>query len=323
MKAAIIHTLGETPRYSDFPDPVPQDGQLLVRMEAASVKNLDKMRASGKHYASHTNLPAVVGIDGVGRLADGTRIYASGVSGMIAEQALVSASNYVVVPEGLDPVAAAALPNALIGSAMAIRYRANMQPGDTVLINGATGVTGKLAVQIAKHFGAGKIIVTGRNAASLEQLRALGADAIISLKQNDETIIAQLKALHAETPIHHVIDYLWGHPMELIIRSLGSSGLHTFTPVVRIVTVGEMAGPTINLPSSILRSSAIELMGSGIGSLSQAAMREYTTVLLPELFQLAAEGKLILETETASLKDTEAVWNRETAPGARLVITMD
>lgn len=323
MKAAVLHQLGGTPTFEDFQDPVAGEGQTIMTVKAASIKNLDKLRASGKHYASYVHLPAIVGIDGVGILEDGTRVYANGIHGTIAEKAIIAKDKYVKIPDGVSDALAAALPNAVIGAAMALVYRAKMKEGDHVLINGATGITGQLAVQIAKHLGASRITATGRNAASLEKVKELGADAIISLKEDDETIIKQIKILHTEQPIDIVIDYLWGHPVELIIKSLKGGGINNFTHPVRIVTVGSMAGEEINLSSSTLRSSAIEILGSGIGSLSQAEMEAYTTKLLPEMFQLAAEGKLELQTETVPLKDVASVWHKETEGGVRLVITMN
>lgn len=324
MKAAVIDALGNTPVYSDYPNPVPaKEDQLILNMKAASVKNLDKLRASGKHYASYTELPAVVGIDGVGALEDGTLVYAQGISGMLAEQALIAKGQYVVLPEGLDVIQAAALPNAVIGAAMALRFRAKMQKGAVVLINGATGVTGQLAVQLAKYDGASRIIATGRNEAALEQLKKRGADEVISLLDPDEQIISKLKTLHQETPINCVIDYLWGKPVELIISALKGGGIKTFTPQVKIVTVGSMAGETIGLDSGTLRSSAIELLGSGLGSLSKADLQAFFTEVLPEIFQLAASGILYLDTRVMPLSDIEKAWNMELNGGARLVISVD
>jgi NADPH:quinone reductase-like Zn-dependent oxidoreductase len=323
MKAAVLHTFGKPPVYDNYPDPVPEnEDQLVMTIKAASVKNLDKMRASGTHYASYTHLPAVVGIDGVGVLADGTRVYAQGIAGTIAEQALILKGRYVALPDGIDDATAAALPNAVIGAAMALRYRASIKKGDTVLVNGATGVTGQLAVQIARHYGASRIIATGRNAALLEKLKTMGADVTISLHQDDAAVIAQIKEEHAAKPIDIVIDYLWGHPVELIITALKGGGINAFTPVVKIVTVGSMAGEHIQLGSGILRSSAIELLGSGIGSISKEAMGKFITEVLPEMFQLVAEGKLHIETEIADLKDIETVWHKSIDAGKRLVIKM-
>ena len=195
MKAAVIYQRGEMPQYTDFPEPTVQnEDELLITMKAAAIKHLDKSKASGKHYSAGSDKTnaSVIGGDGVGVLADGTRVFALG-EGMIAEKAIIEKSRMVKLPGGLDEVTAAALPNAVAGSAMALRFRAAMQKGETVLINGATGFTGKIAVQIAKHYGAKTIIVTGRNEETLQSLLALGADEIISLQQDDETFVATNK----------------------------------------------------------------------------------------------------------------------------------
>ncbi|SHF44159.1 NADPH:quinone reductase [Pedobacter caeni] len=323
MKAAILYAYGETPKYGEFTDPVPQNpDQLLITVKAAAVKNLDKGIASGLHYSSNTTSfePAVVGVDGVGVLEDGSRVYAAGIQGMISEKALINKNRFVRLPDQLDEVTAAALPNAVLGAAAALRYRAAVKAGDTVLINGATGVTGRIAVQIAKHYGAKKVIVTGRNAASLETLKSLGADEVISLKQGDDEILQCIRQIHQQTPIDAVIDYLWGHPAELILQALGGKG--KFTHKIRFVTVGGMAGDTIQLSSATLRSSDIELIGSGIGSLSEEVMQKLFKEVLPEMFLLAAAGKLKIDTITAPLQDIETAWNQDIDGGKRLVIVI-
>lgn len=323
MKAAVLRQFGAAPKYEDYTDPVPQNtDQLILNVTAAAVKNIDKLRASGTHYASYKQLPAIVGLDGVGKLQDGTRVYAMGIAGIIAEKALIQKGNYTPLPDSIDDVTAAALPNGVIGAAMALLYRAHMKKGEAVLINGATGVTGLLAVQLAKHYGASRIITTGRNATLLEQTKKLGATDTISLHQDAEAIIKQIKDIHAATPIDIVIDYLWGKPVEMIITALKGGGVNSFTPRVRIVTVGEMAGPVINLPSGILRSSAIEILGSGIGSISKEAIVEFNTKVLPEVFKLSAEGKIHMDTVTAPLTEIEKAWNMDPGPGKRLVITI-
>jgi NADPH:quinone reductase-like Zn-dependent oxidoreductase len=319
MKAAVLHQLGQAPQYEDFPDPVPHNAdEVVLAVKAAAVKNLDKLRAGGSHYASYTQLPVVVGIDGVGELEDGTRVYAAGVTGMIAQKALIRKGQYVIVPAGVDDSTAAALPNAGMGAAMALLSRAGLNKGETVLINGATGVTGRLAVQLARHYGASAILATGRNPRSLEQLTALGAAEVLSLQEEDSAFVQKIRDLHQRSPINVVIDYLWGHPAELILQALKGSG--AFTPRVRFVTVGSMAGENITLPSGILRSSAIELLGSGIGSLSKTEMEYYYSRVLPEMFRLAAAGDLQLPTETAPLRDIAAVWQKPIDAGKRLVI---
>jgi len=321
MKAAVLHQLGSLPIYEEFPTPVPQnENQLILNMKASSLKNLDKLRASGKHYASYTDLPEVVGFDGVGVLENGTRVYAQGITGMMAEKALISKNSYLVLPDKIDDFTAAALPNAVIGATMALRFRAKMKKGDVVLINGATGVTGQIAVQMAKLDGASTIIVTGRNSESLEKLKSLGADLIVSLMQDDESIINQLKEIQSNTPVNIVIDYLWGHPVELIINSLKGGGLNNITSKIRIVTVGSMAGENINLTSGTLRSTAIEILGSGIGSISKEEMVLFNTEILSEMFQLAAEGKLSIDTESSTLSEIETIWNYKSTPGKRMVV---
>lgn len=319
MKAAV-YTPGTTPKYGDFADPIAEnDDQLLINVKAAAVKNLDKGIASGAHYSSEAaGQLKIAGVDGVGELADGTRVYGFGGSAMIAEKALVDKKRVVKLPAGIDDATAAALPNAVMGAGAAICFRAGLKAGEVVLINGATGVTGTVAVQIAKYYGAKKIIVTGRNADSLEDLLQLGADETISLKQDDETIIRRLKEIHQETPIDVVIDYLWGHPAEVIFAALQGKG--NVSHKVRFVTIGAMAGDKIQLSSGTLRSSDIQLMGSGLGSLPAEDMKRLFTELLPAMFRLAADGKLVIGTVTAKLEDIEATWNEEVPAGKRLVI---
>lgn len=325
MKAAVVFQKGEAPKYvTDFAEPVAEnEHEIILRMKASAVKNLDKMRASGQHYSTQHEAfqPKVVGGDGVGLLADGTRVYAIGVSGMIAEKAVVEKGIMVKLPENIDDATAAALPNAVMGSALALRFRAGLQKGETVLINGATGVTGKMAVQLARYYGAKKIIATGRNEQVLQRLLSLGADDIISLKQDDKNLLAQIKNLQKENPIDVVIDYLWGRSAELILDALkGQGGASHRT---RFITVGGMAGDTITLSSSILRSTDIQLSGSGLGSWSREDVKSLIAEILPEMFRLAAEGKLTIETVNLPLQDIEKAWSMAIEGGKRLVVLID
>ncbi|MBN8788107.1 MAG: zinc-binding alcohol dehydrogenase family protein [Terrimonas sp.] len=322
MKAAVIFQKGEAPKYvEDFAAPeVQKENETLISVKASAVKNLDKMRASGKHYSTeHEEWTAKVpGGDGMGVLEDGTRVYAIGVSGMLAEKATVEKDILVKLPAGIDDATAAALPNAVMGSALALRFRAGLQKGETVLINGATGVTGKMSVQIAKHYGAKKVIATGRNEQSLKELLTLGADEVISLKEEDENIVAKIKGMHSASPIDIVIDYLWGHSAELIFASLKGDG--RFSHRTRFITVGGMAGDTITLSSSVLRSTDIQLSGSGLGTWSKQEVKELITEILPEMFQLAVSGKLKMDTVSVPLKEIEKLWNAEVPAGKRLVV---
>src|SRR6218665_3655152 len=227
MKAAVVYKKGELPKYAEFAEPIPSnENEVLVSVKAVAITNLDKGIASGEHYSSEKENQNgfVVGSDAICILENGTRVYARGISGTIAEKALVEKTRMVVLPDGIDDATAAAMPNAVAGSAMALRFRAGIKSGETVLINGATGFTGQMAIQIAKHYGAKKIIVTGRNEKSLKSLLELGADETVSLKQNDESFVSQLREIHKNTPIDIVIDYLWGHSADLILSILKGNG---------------------------------------------------------------------------------------------------
>ena len=319
----MIYQRGDMPQCADLPEPVVQnDDELLISVKAAAIKHFDKGRAGGKHYSANTNKEnaTVIGGDGVGLLADGTRVFALGVSGMIAEKAIIEKSRMVKLPAGIGDAVAAALPNAVAGSATALRFRAAMKPGETILINGATGFTGKIAVQIAKHYGVKKIIVTGRNEETLKLLLQLGADEIISVKQDDETFIAKLKEIHNETPIDIIIDYLWGHTAELILASLKGNG--SFTHKTRFVSIGAVTGDKIQLSAENLRSVDLQLSGSGLGSWTKDEMKKLFSEIIPEMFQLAADNKLKVDTEKVSLADIEKLWNMEVPDGKRLVVTI-
>ena len=321
MKAAVIYKKGELPKYAEFADPIVQnENEVLISVKAVAITNLDKGKASGKHYSSEENNQNgfVIGSDGVGLLQDGTRVYARGINGTIAEKTIIDKNIAVPLPDGISDAVAASLPNAVAGSAMALKFRAGIQAGETVLINGATGFTGQMAIQIAKHYGAKKIIVTGRNEKTLQSLLLLGADEIISLKQDDEAIITQLKAIHNNTPIDIVLDYLWGHPAELILTALKGNG--SFTNKIRYVTIGGMAGDNIQLSSGILRSVNLQLSGSGLGSWGKEEVKLLFSEILPEMFLLAAQNQLKVNIETVSLADIEEAWAREVSDGKRLVV---
>ncbi len=321
MKAIVMFQKGGTPQYvTNFPVPnVNNDDQLIMTVQAVAIKHLDRSMASGTHYSTEGDLShaKVIGGDGVGLLEDGTRVFALGVTGTMAEKALIDKKRMVVLPENIAPAIAAALPNAVAGSAMALLYRADMQPGETVLINGATGFTGRIAVQVARLYGAKKIIATGRNEQSLKDLLELGADAVITIRQDDEGFIEQIKNIHQATPIDVVVDYIWGHPAEMILEALKGEG--NFTHRTRYVSVGSMAGDKIQLSAAILRSVDLHLTGSGLGSWTKEQMKVLLTEILPAMLQLASEGKIRVDVETIGISDIESIWKMEVADGKRLV----
>jgi NADPH:quinone reductase-like Zn-dependent oxidoreductase len=323
MKAAVMYGKGELPQYVDFPEPTPQnDDEITVTVKAVAIKHLDKSRARGKHYSSDAPNEGgrVIGGDGVCLLADGTRVYGMGVSGMLAEKAIIDKDRIVKIPAGVDDATAAALPNAIIGAAMGLRFKADIQPGDVVLINGATGFTGRVAVQIAKHYGAKKVIVTGRNQRSLNDLIAMGADEAISLLQDDEHFKMKFNEIHSQTSIDVIIDYLWGHSAEMILACFKGDG--SFTNKVRYVSVGSMSGDILQLSAANLRSVDIQLSGSGLGAWSKQQVGKLFTQILPEMYQLAAEGKLKVETIKVKLENIAELWELDVPDGQRLVVTI-
>ncbi|PSL21497.1 quinone oxidoreductase family protein [Chitinophaga ginsengisoli] len=323
MKAAVMYQQGGFPQYVDFPEPITQhNDELLVTVKAVAIKHFDKASASGTHYSSDAPKQngRVIGGDGICLLEDGTRIYGIGISGMLAEKATIRKDLIVKVPDALDDVTAAALPNAVMGAAMGLKFKADIQPGDVVLINGATGFTGRVAVQIAKHYGAKKIIVTGRNQRSLGDLLSLGADETVSVLQDDESFKNRIKEIHSQTPIDIIIDYLWGHTAEMILACLKGNG--AFTNRIRYVSIGSMGGDLIQLSAANLRSVDLQLTGSGLGSWSKSQIGLLIKEMLPEMFQLAAAGKLKVAATQVKLKDIAALWDQDVPDGQRLVVTI-
>ena len=320
MKAAVLHALGNPPRYEDFPDPQPGDNEVIVHVKAASLKNVDKAMASGSHYDARRALPTICGIDGVGILDDGTRIFCGGARppyGMMAEQTVVSRAWCLPVPDGVDDNTAAALPNPALSSWLPLVWRGKLQRGETVLILGATGVAGKLTIQIAKHLGAGRVVAAGRNKRVMEELPALGADVTIALEQPDQELSAAFRREASHQRFDIVLDYVWGHPTEVLLDALTGHDVMAASNTVRLIEIGEMAGPTISLSAAALRSSGIEIYGSGGGS-SMPRTAIFDT--FPQLWALAASGKLRIDTEPVALAEIETAWRRTDLAGRRLVI---
>jgi NADPH:quinone reductase-like Zn-dependent oxidoreductase len=311
MKAAVVKEIGKPPVYDDFREPIPAKDEVLVLVKAAALSRLTRSKASGKHYSSTKELPLVPGTDGVGVLADsGKRVFfmlPPAPFGSMAEKVAVKASNCVPVPDGLDDVTAAALANPGMSSWTAFTERARLIAGETVLVNGATGAAGRLAVQIAKHMGAKKVIATGRDPETLKKLIALGADSTISLTLPTEALAAAFQK-EFSTGVDVIIDYLWGPTAELLIaaaaQQFGSARAATPT---RYVEVGEMSEPNITLPGGVLRSVALELMGSGIGSVALDKLLNSISGVL----QAALPARLQVETDVYPLSEVATAWSND------------
>ena len=246
MKAAVLHTYGEAPRYEDFPEPRAREDEQVVEVTAAALTNLARGRAAGVHYSSHGELPAVVGVDGVGVLADGRRVFFTGPRepfGSMAERSLASRRIFAV-PDGLDDLTAAAVLNPGVSAWLSLAHRAELRPGERVLIAGATGVTGKLAVQAARLLGAGEIVAVGRNRESLRRVAELGAHVTLALDDDPGAVFAEA---FGDKGFDVVIDYLWGPPTEALLGVLSRTDLRAAARRTRLVHVGSMAGPSIAL----------------------------------------------------------------------------
>jgi NADPH:quinone reductase-like Zn-dependent oxidoreductase len=321
MKAAVLDKSGAIPQYREITDPVPGREEQIMYVKACSIKNIDRMLVNDSHYDHYRNFPVVIGTDGVGILEDGRRVYSGGRSGMMAEKVIVNNNWFVPVPEEMDWVTAAALPNPAVSAWLSLEYKGRLNKGDAVLILGATGVTGRLAIQIAKHLGAGKVVALGRNQKILESLPDLGADVIISLSESREKIQEALESAFRKQPFAIVLDYLWGEPAEQVLNILTGHDLEAESQRVRWIQIGEMAGPTIRLNAATLRSSGIEISGQGGGGISNEIMAKIPSII-SQIFQLSKENKISIDTETISLRDIESAWSRKNEDGKRFVVSI-
>jgi len=317
MKAAVVETFDRPPQYRDFPEPAAGPDEVIVTVKAAARSQLVKAQAAGKHYSSITP-PLIPGVDGVGCLADGQRVYFAFPRppvGAMAERVAVKSANTIPLPDDIDDITAAAMANPGMSSWAALRERTQLQPGESVLINGATGASGRLAIQVARHLGAGRIVVTGRNPNIEAELLALGADTFIPLSQSPEALSARL---HEEIAggINIVLDYLWGPTAEAILIAATGHGKAEAAPRIRFINIGSLAGPTLSLPSAALRSSGLELLGTGLGSVSHQGLIRCIAGLL----HAAPTAGFRIATESIPLTQVESAWPKDSA--ARMVFTL-
>ena len=318
MDAAVLHTLGKPPRFEQFPEPIAGDGEAIVHVHAASLKPIDKQLASGSHYASPRELPVVCGLDGVGLLNDGQRVFFGGTRapyGAMAQRTVVRRAFCFPVPEGVEDEIAAALPNPGVSAWLSLAFRAKLAAGENVLILGATGVTGKLAVKIAKLLGAARVVAAGRNQQVLSTLPMLGADATIHLDAPAEDLGEAFAREAGASGFQVVIDYVWGRPAEVFLAAITRKEFAVIASETRFVQVGESAGPTISLAADVLRSTALTILGT-----AGIPPRDILVDALQKVMAHAASGELRVETERVPLVDIEDAWQRD-QPGRRLVVT--
>jgi len=316
MKAALVQDFDRPPTYSDLEVPEPKPGEELIRVRASALSQLVRAQASGKHY-SGGHPPFVPGVDGVGTRADGTRVYFAfppAPVGAMAEYTVVKSAYCVPLPDDLDDVTAAAIANPGMSSWAALNERAGFQRGQAVLVNGATGASGRLAIQIAKHLGASRVVATGRNAKSEAALLALGADVYVPLDLPSEELRARFQ--HELARVDVVLDYLYGPSAEHLLSAAAGHGDGEAARRIRFVQVGSLAGGHITLPAAALRSTGLELLGSGLGSLSNDALIR----AIASLMQAVVPARLDVEARAVPLAQVTTAW--QDRDDARLVFTM-
>jgi NADPH2:quinone reductase len=233
----------------------------------------------------------------------------------MAEKAAIPALYQVPIPDGIDAATAAAVPSSALTALFPLRWGAQLQPGETVLVNGATGFAGKLALQVAKLLGAERIVATGRNEDMLRALPSLGADSVIDLKQSDANLTDAFKREAGASGYDIILDFLWGRPTELLIATLVPDTLGFAKGKIRLVQIGEKAGSHITLPANSLRTSGLTMIGAGAG-LTPEAVAEGTN----QVWDWIKTGKLHADIERVSLRDVERAWKRVDVHGKRLVI---
>ena len=317
MHAAVVRSFDHPPRYEtyDTPNSAGPD-EVLVDVLAVGLHPRVRTGAAGRHYTSTGTLPMIPGIDGVGRLPDGRRVYFASPDdawGSMAEQAVVDLRRIVSLPEDIDVIKVAAAMNPAMSAWVALRRRVQLVPGQSVLVLGATGNAGGMAVQVAKRLGAGRVVGAGRNPERLAELPAMGADAVVALV-DDPVVTADLLA-KAAADVDIVIDYLWGAPAAMAIMALLTARADRSRPMDWI-QIGAMAGPTIELPSVALRSANLRIQGSGQGAVSP----EVYLAELPSLVDEIGAGTIDVKARAEPLADVEAIWSAPEVSGLRTVL---
>jgi NADPH:quinone reductase-like Zn-dependent oxidoreductase len=315
MRAAVVTAFDRPPGYGEFPTHTPRTAdEIVVDVVASGLHRRVRSQADGSHYTSSGELPLVPGIDGVGRAPDGTLRYfvlPDTTMGAMAEQTVIDQRRSVVLPDGADPILVAAAMNPVMSSWIALRQRINFEPGQTVLVLGATGSSGRMAVQVAKRLGASHVIGAGRDAQRLSALTDLGADATIQL----DSAAAVENLAQAARDVDVVVDYLWGPITADVMAGIARNRSDPGKPLSWI-EIGSVAGASAEIPSATLRAVRLQIVGSGQGSVP-------TRDILAELPALATDitsGDFQLDARAVPLAEVEAAWS-DIDTEERIVIT--
>jgi len=281
---------------------------------------LDLLCATGKSYFGPPQLPYIPGVQGIGivmeseRLAPGQRVWFSCDAGMkpgdgsLALYCVIDESSALVLPESVENDLAAALGLSAIAAWMALTWRGHLQPGEQVLVLGASGAVGQVAVQAAKLLGARRVIAASRDEVGRTRALKLGADAVVDLNGDDVDEISRRMAAACDGPLHLVIDPVWGMPAEAAVRVLAAQG--------RLVNIGSAAGPTVRFESAILRSRVHAILGYT----NNALTHEQKAEALTEILTHAAAGRCTVEREALPLARAAEAWERQAAFARRKLI---
>jgi NADPH:quinone reductase len=319
MRAAVVEAVGAPPEPADVDEPVRDEGTALVAVEAAPLNPVEIRVAAGRH-ARQAQPPYVPGLEGAGRVVEsarlelGTRVRFEspalpgfGAQGTLAERVAVPEESLVELPDAVGEDLAAALGVVGITALLALE-RAAPAGGERLLVLGATGAVGQMAVQLGKLLGAARVVGAGRSAERLERVRELGADEVVELGDVDLTDAFE-EAAGGQLDI--VIDPLWGEPAMAALRAIATDG--------RLVNVGQSAGTDVRLPLEIVRNrqGAIHAISSGWTGLERKASA------YRRLVEFAVARRLAVDRDVVPLDEVADAWERqEESPGRKLVISL-
>jgi NADPH2:quinone reductase len=306
MKAVVRREVGAVPRCEEFDEPAPANDQQVAEVLAAGLNKVDLVIAAGIHLP--LPLPSVAGREGIAQMRDGRRAYVyfddvSGVYGSMAERTLVDPSKVIPLPDDIDPVSALAVASTGLAAWVPLTRHGELKRGESVLVLGATGPVGRLAVQLAKQLGAGHVVAAARNERLLQELLDHGADAIVVMGGEDDT--AALRQA-TDRPYDVVVDYVFGpafeaalpttNPGDPEVEGLGGS---------RYVVVGEFElgrRVTIGIESFF----GLTIRGHQNSSVPPAERRN----VFEELWSMVSAGKLWIETEEVPIEQASDAWVR-------------
>ena len=322
MRAAVLNEPGEAPEYGEHPDPAHEAGTTVVRMTASTVVPLDQLIASGTSYWGRPPVPYVPGDQGVGVversavLPEGTRVFVETKAGRVprdgslAERCAVPDDDVVPLPDGVPDALAAALGMSGVAAWMALTDRARLQPGERVIVLGAGGTVGQLAVGLARVLGAGRVVGVCRSEGAAERAGAAGADQVVRLPGDVDALTGRLQdALGGAADV--VVDTLFGVAATAASRVLAPFG--------RLVNVGGLSGDTAEFSSAALRSRTASVLGY-TNALLTADQRG---AALDAVFGHAAAGRITVGHEVVPLSTISDAWRRQASgqAGVRLVLT--